>query len=438
MKCPPRLPALLIVVAVGGVWAPARASERTGLAFELLDLRADYSQGIALELLLTDPLGGALDGNTACDPTPDSNVVCRVSVEMKRTDNIGAVVQITAPDVVVDAAGRARARLTLVNGRHGGAEFLSADDGFTYTITGRFRGAGAPVPDADDVECQDGALGIVDGRRCPSTATTTLKVFPEVPALAFAQDVDMAIADTVTLAATLTDVNGDADAAGADIDGPTEKNLEGLPIRFFYDVDDDGRPSSAELLGEAVTNTFGVAAFEFVADPQFAQAGVYDAGLHAEFPGDDRYSIARTSVKLTLRARGPTAAKTIIEVEPGTLPADGISEALIRIRLVDDDNNLLGPDAPPHEVAVTTTLGLLRDAVKRDVLDGTYQQVIAAQRRGGTAQIKVTLDGEDAGSGELVFAGAQGCTCTQASPSSLLAAIALWVLAVRRRRRRVA
>ena len=111
---------------------------------------------------------------------------------------------------------------------------------------------------------------------------------------------------------------------------------------------------------------------------------------------------------------------------------------MIRIRLVDDDNNLLGPDAPPHEVVVTTTLGLLRDAVKRDVLDGTYQQVIAAQRRGGTAQIKVTLDGEDAGSGELVFAGAQGCTCTQASPSSLLAAIALWVLAVRRRRRRVA
>ncbi len=424
MKC-------IACVVVGlGCALSAQASERTGLAFVDADVGAEYSQAVGLELSFTDKNGLALDGTTACGGT------CRVSVELRPSDGSGSVVQVTAPDVVVDAAGRARVRLTLVNGTHGGAEFLSDDAGFDYTLSARFRGAGAPLPDNDDVDCQEGAAGTVDGRLCPATATGALKVFPEVPALAFSQDVDMALADTVTLAATLSDSTGDADAAGEDIEGPGEKVLAGFPIRFFYDVDDDGRPSGDELLGEAITNDFGVAAFEFTADPAFAQAGVYDAGLHAEFPGDERYGTARTAVKLTLRARGPDATKTIIEVDPGTLPADGVSEALVRVRLVDADNNLLGPDAPEHEVAIVTSLGLLQESVERDVLDGTYSQVIRVQRKGGTAKIEVTLDGDDAGSAELVIEGREGCTCTSSTSSPTPLGLGLLALPILLRRRR--
>ncbi|MDP2339311.1 MAG: Ig-like domain-containing protein [Deltaproteobacteria bacterium] len=412
----------------------AGASERTSMAFIDADLRREYSQGIRVEIVLRDKNGALLDGSTACGDNP-----CRVIVDLKRTDDVGEVVQLTVPDVAVGANGGTSARLTLVDGAHNGATFLSDDEGFDYTITARFRGVGAfpePVPLATDADCQDGAAGVDDGRLCPSTATAALKVFPEVPSLSFNQDVDMAVADTVTLAATLTDSNGDADPAGEDLEGPGEKVLEGLPIRFFYDVDDDGRPSGDELLGEALTNAFGVAAFDFFADPAFVQAGVYDAGLHAEFPGDDRYSIARTAVRLTLQARGPQADKTIIEVEPGTLPANGTAEAIIRVRLVDPDNNLLGPDAPEHEVAITTTLGLLQNTVERQVLDGTYEQVIRVQRKGGTATIEVTVDGEDAGSAKLEIEGAEGCTCTSSSSSPALGLLALLALPVLLRRRR--
>ena len=421
-------PALVVVVALCAL--SARASERTALTFVDADLSAEYSQGVNLELLLVDIDGAAIDGTTACGGT------CRLTVDLKRSDDSGDLVQVTAPDVAVDAAGRARVRLTLVDGRHGGAAFFADSEGTDYTLTGRFAGAGVPRPDNDDVDCQAGAAGVDDGRRCPSTATATLRVLPEVPALSFTQDVDMAIAETVTLAATLTDTTGDADAAGEDIEGPGEKTLAGLRVRFFYDLDDDGRPSGDELLGEALTNDFGVAAFEFFADPVFAQAGVYDAGLHAEFAGDDRYAVARTSVKLTLRARGAEPENTIIEVDPGTLPADGVSEALIRVRLVDVDNNLLGPDAPEHEVEITTDLGLLQEQVERDVLDGTYQQVIRVQRKGGVATIKVSVDGVEAGEGRLRIEGDDGCTCSAASSSSPVSGlIALLLLLLLRRRR---
>ena len=425
-----------VVVAWGLTSLSVRAAERTGVAFVNDTISAEYSQGVALELLLTDKDGAALNGTTACGQNP-----CALTVELQRADESGVVVQVTAPDVAVDAAGRARARLTLVDGRHGGAAFLSDDDGFDYTLTARFRGKAAfplPLPEAQEADCLEGAPGTDDDRLCPATGTAALKVFPEVPALAFSQDVDMGIAETVTLAATLTDSTGDADAAGDDVEGPGPTQLAGLPVRFFYDVDDDGRPSLDEQLGEAITNDFGVAAFEFFADPAFVQAGVYDAGLHAEFPGDDRYSIARTAVKLTLRARGPAAAKTIIEVEPGTLPADGVSEAVIRVRLVDADNNLLGPDAPEHDVAIISSLGLLQGTVERDVLDGTYEQVIRVQRVGGTAEIDVTVDGEEAGRAELFIEGREGCTCTSSSSSSSwfgLAGLAVLGFLLRRRRR---
>ena len=410
----------------------AHASERTGLSFSDDGYQGEYSQAVPLELSFVDKDGAALDGTTACGAGP-----CRVEVEMRIADNSAAAFDITAPDVVVDAAGRARVRLTLVNGRHGGAVFIADDEGTAYTLTARFRGAGAPLPDADDVDCADGAAGTDDGRLCPVVATSTVTVLPEVPALSFNQDVVMGIGDTVTLAATLTDPHGDADAAGADIDGPGPKVLEGIPVRFVYDQNDDGNPNfQTELLGEALTNANGVAAFDFFADPAFASAGEYDAGLHAEFPGDDRYTVARTAVRLTLTAGAPDPSKTVIEVDPGTLPADGSSEALIRVRLVDRNNNLLGPGSPVHDVVFKTDLGLLIDDVELDVLDGTYGQQLRVQRKGGTATISVTVDGEDAGAGTLIVVGDEGCTCTQATSSPTFSVLALVLVGLSLLRRR--
>jgi len=94
-----------------------------------------------------------------------------------------------------------------------------------------------------------------------------------------------------------------------------------------------------------------VAAFTFTADPAFVTAGDFDAALHAEFPGDDRYGVARTSTALLVRARGPDAARTIVEVDPSTLAANGADTATVTVKLVDGDGNLLGPDADEHDVA---------------------------------------------------------------------------------------
>lgn len=437
MSCLHRLAvAGAVVAAVAAV--PAAASERTGLSFASASVEAEYSQAVPLQLLFVDKDGDPLDGTTACGASS-----CKVEVEIRIADNSGPAFDVTAPDVAVNAAGIASVRLTLVDGRHGGAVFVADDDGVDYTVTARFRGIGAfplPVPDNNDADCADGAAGTDDGRLCPATATSTVKVFPEVPSLTFNQDVVMEIGDSVVLAASLEDSNGDADAAGSDIDGPGPKVLQNLVVRFAYDANDDGNPNFlTERIGseDVFTNALGVASLEFFADPAFAQAGVYDAGLHAEFPGDSHYTVARTSVKLTLEAGGPDPAQTIIELDPDHLTADAVSETTVRVRLVDEDGNLLGPEAPEHDVQVTTTLGLLIDQMERDVLDGTYTQQLRVQRKGGTATVKATVDGEDAGSVDLIIDGPQGCTCNGggASASSALAFVLLALVRNRKKLR---
>ena len=418
--------AALVVCAVSFA-GTAHAAERTGLSFTVSEYAAQYSQAVNLELAFVDKDGDDLDGTTACGANP-----CRVEVEIRIADNSDAAFDVTAPDVAVDAAGRARVRLTLVDGRHGGATFKAAPDpGLDYTLTARFRGV-----DRDEVDCQPDSEGTADGTLCESEATATVTVTPEVPALTFNSDVVLDLGDSVVLAASLEDTNGDADIAGTDIDGPGKKVLQGFVIRFAYDADDNGQPNFiTERIGDpnvdVVTNAAGVAALEFVADPSFAQAGVYDAGLHAEFPGDDRYTIARSSVKLTLNAGGPDPAQTVVEVDPGTLPADGASEATIRVRLVDENGNLLGPEAPPHEVSVTASLGVLIDEMARDPLDGTYTQQLRVQRKGGNARIEATVDGVKGGEAVLVIDGPTGgCNCNGTSPSASLV-FALSLLALR-------
>jgi hypothetical protein len=433
---------VVAAVALGAV--DADASSRVNLAFSAPPASAEYSQSVSFELTLLDTGGAAVDGTSACKVlVPGTTDVytedeCRVVVTLRAADGTGNLVQVTDPDVVVDAAGTARARLRLVDGQHGGASFAAAPDGFAYTITARFSGAGAPVPDVDDADCQPGAPAVDDGRLCPASTTTTLLVLPEVPSLSFAQDLQMSLGETVTLAVSLADDNGDA--LGDDVDGPGPKLLAGLPVRFAYDVNGNGRPDfvDGEQLGEAMTNDLGVAAFSFTADPAFVVAGEYDAALFAEFPGDRRYGVARTSTGLLVRAGAPEAGRTIIEVDPTTIAANGADEATVTVKLVDRNGNLLGPDADIYDVAIASDLGLLGDDVERSPLDGFYRQTLQAQRKPGTATIDVTVDGEAAGSVTLVLEGdAGGCSCEAASPvdASVLLASGLALWGARRRRR---
>jgi MYXO-CTERM domain-containing protein len=418
------------------LWASSSsASSKVAVAFGEATYSARYSQALNLEVALTTPDGTPIDGTTACRTAASPDAPCVVAVEL-RPDDGGDVVLITAPDVAVDAAGRARARLTIVDGRHGDASFASAPEGLPHTLTVRFRGAGTPLPDVTDPECAPGADDVIDGRLCPQTGTSALTIRPEVPALEFAQDVVMGLGETVTVFATLSDETGDADAAGDAPDGSAPKKLGGLPIRFAYDVDGDGRPSAAEFFPDIVlTNDEGVASFDFTADPAFVIAGIAEAGLHAEFAGDARYALARTSTRLTVNASAPDPSRTIIEVTPDSIDANGAAEAVIRVRLVDESGNILGADSPPVDVGISTDLGRLLDTVERNPLDGTYSQTLQSGRAGGVATIRVTVDGEAAGEATVTIVGPEGCTCSSAVGSAPLWVAAL-LLVFRRRRRR--
>jgi hypothetical protein len=423
--------ALLLLVLLGS--HAALAATTTSLTFSPLPPEVRYSQGVNVEVELRDHTGTVIDG--ACDPDGIGLDPCVVVVEVAPTGstNPAEVISVTAPDVVVDAAGRARTRLTFVDGRYGSTSFVADAEGASYTITARFPGNGR----VDDADCQRGAEGVANGLYCPSTASTTILLFPEVPALIFTQDVEIALGDTVTLAATLRDDTGNAELASSDLDGSGPLLLEGLPVRFFYDADNNGRPSASERIGEAVTNAFGVASFEFVALPPDVVAGSYPAGLHAEFPGNGGYALARTAVALTVSsAADPDPSRTIIEVTPDVISLDAASDAVVRVRLVDANNNILGADAAAHDVVIATDFGRLIDAVDRDALDGSYSQVIRAPRETGTATISVTVDGVAAGSVQLGVEGpAAGCTCANASAIAPAGAL-LTLLGVAGRRRR--
>lgn len=411
------------------------AATTTSLTLSPLPAEARYSQGVNVEVLLRDATGAAIDG--ACDPDGIGLDPCVVVVEVAPTGSIdpAEIISVTAPDVVVDASGRARARLTFVDGRYGDTRFVADAEGASYTITARFPGNG---PRATDADCQEGAAGVANGQHCPSTVSTTILLFPEVPALIFTQDVDIALGDTVTLAATLRDDTGNAELASADLDGSGPLLLEGLPVRFFYDASGDGRPSASERIGEAITNAFGVAAVEFTALPPDVVAGSNPAGLIAEFPGNDGYALARTSVALTVSsAAAPDPARTIIEVTPDVISLDAASDAVVRVRLVDANNNILGADAAARDVVISTDFGRLIDGVERDALDGSYSQVIRAPRETGTATISVTVDGVAAGSIQLAVEGpAGGCTCANTTTLAPTAGVLVLVAVLRRRRPR--
>ncbi|MBI1948849.1 MAG: hypothetical protein HYS27_24395 [Deltaproteobacteria bacterium] len=413
----------------------ARAAQFTALTVDAPALaQPRYSQAIEVVLHLSLATDGAAVPGTACTQG------CRVQVSIGPEDTPGTFFFVNDP--VIDAVGTASTRLTFVDGRYGtDSAFLAADDGAPWVVRACFLGhgvaPGAPCEASPAAACAPAAVEDPNGDLCPSSATRTVALYPEIPSVALGLGFEGKLGTELVVSAEVSDATGDAAPGGTDVDGPQPTLLVGVPVQFFYDADNDGRPSLNESIGSAETNAAGVASVPFLLDPQFVLAGSYDSGIHAEFSGDDRFGVGRSSARLVVRPGDLDLERTILEVEPDVIPADNVSIALIRVRLVDEFNNQLDETSEPHDVQMTTDLGRLLDEVERDPTLGFYSIELQATRKVGTATVTVTVDGTEVGTAAVEMTG-ESCTCGHARSSDSTAAggaLLLLALPLARRRR---
>lgn len=418
----------LALLAWAALAAPAsRAAQFTALAIDAPTLSAPrYSQ--AIEVVVHFTL--ATDGNALPGTTCPQGCRVQVSIGPESAPDTFAFVN----DPVADAAGVASTRLTFVDGRYGSDHhFVAADDGEPWTIRACFLGQGvapgAPCEESPAAACAAGATEDANGDLCPSSATRSVELFPEIPSLSLGLGFEGQLGTDLVISAEVSDATGDAAAGGSDVDGPQPTLLVGVPVQFFYDADNDGRPSLNESLGTADTNSAGVASMTFTLDPAFVRAGSYDNGIHAEFSGDDRFGVGRSAARLVVRPAELDLTKTIIEVEPDSIPADNVSVSLVRVRLVDVFNNPLDETSDAHDVQVSADLGRFLDEVERDPTQGFYSVELQSTRAPGTATVTVTVDGTEVGTATVEMVG-EGCRCAHGSPatSSSFAATALLAL----------
>lgn len=434
-----------VVSVVVSVWGgAARAAQRTVLTVDAPTLpggaplgpdQPRYSQAssVVVHLALED---GTPVAGTACSPA------CSVLVNIGPSGGADSdFVVINPQGFVTDTTGAASARITFVDGRYGAAStFPASEGGVAYTITARFLGSGAgQVPSNPD--CVPLAVEDEDGDFCPSSASVDTALFKETAEIAPGAGLEGALGDDITLSAVLEDPNGDAALGGTDVDGAGPLVLTGRTITFFYDVDNDGNAEGTEIVGTALTNDAGVASLVLTLDPQFIRAGEYESGVQVEFGGDGRYGVARAAGRVVVRPADVDVERTIIEVAPATLPADGFSKSTITVRLVDLFNNPLDESSEPHDVVISTTeAGLLLEAVELDPLTGAYTQVLQARRIDGTATIGVTVDGVAApATVDITIEGAGGCRCAaspRGSADVALLALAAALVSLRARSRR--
>jgi MYXO-CTERM domain-containing protein len=421
--------AVLLTTLLGASTALGAATEIEvnpnggGAAYE-----ADYSQAVMVQARL-----GLVDGAPVAGE--------RVTFRLQRGDD--ADTSFIFDDPVTDGQGVATARLTLVNGRHGGQSFPGAAPtmdtaGERYVITASFTGdvnaEGCDAADAGPAPDAGADGGVADDTLCDAESTGELFVALEVSTLIMEPGNDVELGGVLQLIATLTDENGDAPQAGTDTDGSAAKALGGRRIRFFYDLDGDGRPSSSERIscqGAAedyvLTNDQGVAGCDFFADPTFVDTVNVEDGVHAQFGGDDQYTLAGAAQSLTVRPGVPDATRTLLEAEPRSANADGFSLIEVRATLVDGYNNLLGIDEPLYDVSFTTDLGSLEGAAERDAVTGHYLQTIKAPLEGGQATVQIVVEGLP-GSDITINFRDQGCSCDVSDGSAPLVPASLFAL----------
>ena len=420
------VPMVVILFGAGLTPASARAAQRTALSIEAT--RADgvafadttepdprYSQAIAVNVRLALEDDTALAGE-ACQETPGVGQPCRVEVSIGAQ---GGDTTFFVFDPVFDTAGVATARIVFVDGAYGeDSVFTASTTGTRYAVRAVFRGNG-PTGNAAFADCQPAAAETADGDFCPAEATIDVPLFLETAAIEPGAGLEGALGDELTLSAALEDPNGDAALGGTDVDGAGDVDLVGRSVTFFYDVDNDGNAEANEIVGTAATNSAGVASLTFTIDPNIIRAGEYDAGLQVEFGGDGQYGVARAATRVVVRPADVDIARTIIEVDPPEIPADGFSKSTITVRLVDTFNNPLDETSEPHDVVITSDNGILLEEVELDLLTGVYRQELQAQRKDGAATITVTVDGEAVPATRTVeIVGEGGCRCASSSRDS--------------------
>ncbi len=422
-------PSLILAALLAGPPAHAQATSLTlrpedpGTPWE-----AEYSQGVMLRVALTE-LGLPVVGE-------------RVSFFLHPEDDPDAGFLIEDP--LTDAQGIATARLTLVDGRHGGQSFTgrTADDdqtAYPYVVTARFAGD----LDAADPLCTGGADAgpAPDGGEvglCPSETTSMLFVDLETVSIEIAPGNRVALGESITLFAILEDQNGDAPTAGTDVDGDEAKPVEGATVSFFFDLDGNERPSLDERIGTAETSASGTAQLEFLVDPAFFPSGDFAAGLQVQFGGDQRYALAGAAGRITIESGGPDPGRTLLDIDPPEAEADGQTRLTVTAKLVDAANNLLPADAEDHAVAFATDVGLFEGDPVRDPLTGFYAQMLRAPDQPGTATVSVSVDGEDGATATVTFTDPGGCSCDHgprpAPGATVLVLCTALFFATRRRR----
>lgn len=389
------------------------------------DFTARYSQAVLIDVLLLSDEG----------PVVGEQVVIEVLAE-------GADAPVVLLPSPTDGTGRAVARLTLVNGRHGGATFPAApgteeEPGHLYTLTASYAGE----LDESDPACQPADAGTVDAGvgLCPSSATGRLRVTPENVVLELQPGNMAALGEDLMLIATLHDPNGDAPQGGTEIDGDEPKPVEGGSIAFFFDLDGNERPSADERLGSDATDANGIATLTFTVDPAIFPAGELEEGLHVQFGGDDRYALAGASGRVTITAGAVDPSRSVIEIEPDMdVVADGNRQLSLTGILVDEANNILGIDAPAHEVHFTATEGsVLGEGAVRDVLTGEYEQLYRVPSTPGDVTFTLVVDGTPGATRTLTLE-PRSCACAAAPPGTLprlgVPLVAVLVGALARRR----
>jgi hypothetical protein len=347
-------------------------------------------------------------------------------------------------DPLTDALGIATVRITFVDGRYGGQTFVAADTsveapGHAYILTATFLGD----VDDDDPACVGGDAGSAadagPSLLCGSSTTAPLFLQRENVSLSIQPGNVVPLGGEITLAATLTDENGDAPVAGSDVDGTVETPIADVQIAFFFDLDGNERPEAGELLGRGTTDGNGIARLTFVVDPTIYPSGDFANGLHAQFGGDDRYAIAGAAGRITVEGGAPVPENTVIEAEPEEAPADGLARITLKAILVDEGQNPLGPESPQTSVRFTSTIGtVLEEEALYDVLTGHYTQEVRAPESGGQATVTVFVDGTEGASRTITWLD-EGCACSETGrvPSSMGAVVCgLLLLATRLRRRR--
>ena len=428
-----------VALVVGLLCAAPVAAAPTALLLHPSEIgvpyEVEYSQAVSVQVLLGTTAGVPIVGE-------------RVNLKLRRGDDTDT--EFLFADPVTDAMGVATGRLTLVNGRYGGQTFVAADQtvdlaGERYVITASFLGDGGALG-CDAGDAGPAADAGADATLCDAETSLELFLQPEVATLVIAPGNEVQLGETLRLFATLTDENGDAPEAGTAVDGDTSRPLAGRTMSFFYDLDGNGSPALNERLRcenteafETTTNGQGVAACDFFTDPSFVDTINVDNGIHAQFGGDDQYTVAGASQALIVSPGVPEATRTILSVTPEVVPADGFSLVTIDATLVDAVNNVLTVDDPGYDVTFLTDMGTLEDVAERDPITGHYLQELKAPREGGRATIQVVIEGVPGADVRVEFE-QRGCSCDSATPRpaayGLITALLLAMSGLRARRRR--